>query len=88
MKQVLNALTGERPKPVPDTSQPDTEPSAAADGTAGGAGDGAAGGAGEPTAKPHVADKGETPKARPTTPPDCAERRRSCQQRAVRYTVR
>ncbi len=54
VKQVLNTLTGERPKPASDASQPDTEPSVAADG--------AAGGAGEPTANPHDADKGETPK--------------------------
>ena len=57
VKQVLNALTGERPKPVPDAGQSDTEPSAAADGAAGG-------GAGEPTAKPHDADKGETPESK------------------------
>ncbi len=43
LKKVLNALTGERPKPAADASEPDTEPSAAADGAAdGGAGDNAA----------------------------------------------
>ena len=57
MKQVLNALTGERPKPTLDASQSDTEPSAGADGAAGG-------GAGERTAKPDEADKGETPESK------------------------